>query len=129
MFNIAKNLINKFTIPSYSSSNIKKKDQEEDEEDLESEIDLDSELTESDLECKLSLSNKKTTYTNSSQVASTTTSTIESKSSSDALNNVVYVKNVDFSTSVAQLERLFDFCGEIVKIIIYYDKFTNCPKG
>ena len=41
----------------------------------------------------------------------------------------VFVQNVDYQTTKEELEIIFEDCGQIERITILKDKFTNTPKG
>lgn len=51
----------------------------------------------------------------------------------EALNDLdersVFVKNVHFSATDAELREHFQECGEIKRVTILHDKMANQPKG
>lgn len=50
-------------------------------------------------------------------------------SADDPDERSVFVKNVDFSATAEDLKDHFSDCGEIKRITILTDKFTQKPKG
>jgi RNA recognition motif-containing protein len=47
----------------------------------------------------------------------------------DADERSVFVKNVDYSADPNEVKEHFAECGEIKRITIPVDKFSNQPKG
>ena len=47
----------------------------------------------------------------------------------DADERSIFVKNVDYSADPAELKEHFGECGEVKRITIPVDKFSNQPKG